>query len=404
MPEGARPLHLRAVPRRQDEACAVEPTPAVTRAAAAIERALDARAGLVVLLGEAGSGKTALLGRLREDLAARGRTVLLARVPDDPEAVLAHVLTALGDKVEDPVRTRRRRLREIVAARGGAVMLVDDAHALGGATLLSLAALASGRGRSALQLVLAGEPELAVRLREVRAVAVRIEPLAAAEVRAYVARRFPPADGAPTVFTPGALDLIARMSGGVPRAIDALCRASSREAAARGDGWVTPGIVLGVWRARESHAQLPEAASPPAAPPPRRRRLGAALLVSLAFAILLLALGRTPRSVPPPALQRGLPPPASLAAAVSSEPASTPLPEPRPFPREVGPGQWSVQVAAVRDAAAALSARETLARRGLQAVVAPAVVGGTTWHRVLVGRYATRADAARAAATLGPLP
>src|SRR5579884_2327309 len=93
MPEGARPLHLRAVPRRQDEACAVEPTPAVTRAAAAIERALDARAGLVVLLGEAGSGKTALLGRLREDLAARGRTVLLARVPDDPEAVLAHVRT-----------------------------------------------------------------------------------------------------------------------------------------------------------------------------------------------------------------------------------------------------------------------------------------------------------------------
>src|SRR5579885_163254 len=403
MPEGARPLHLRAVPRRQDEAAAVEPTPAVTRAAAAIERALDARAGLVVLLGEAGSGKTALLDRLREDLAARGRTVLLARVPDDPEAVLAHVLTALGDKVEGPLRTRRR-LREIVAARGGAVMLVDDAHALGGATLLSLAALASGHGRSPLKVVLAGEPELAVRLREVPAVAVRIEPLTVAEVAAYVARRFPPADGASTVFTPGALDLIARMSGGVPRAIDALCRASSREAAARGDGWVTPGIVLGVWRARESHAQLPEAASPPAAPPPRRRRLGAAPLVSLAFAILLLALGRTPRSVPPPALQRGLPPPASLAAAVSSEPASTPLPEPRPFPREVGPGQWSVQVAAVRDAAAALSARETLARRGLQAVVAPAVVGGTTWHRVLVGRYATRADAARAAATLGPLP
>jgi type II secretory pathway predicted ATPase ExeA len=404
MPEGARPLHLRAVPRRQDEAPApapAEPTPAVARAAAAIERALDARAGVIVLLGEAGSGKTALLGRLRDDLAARNRTVLLAPVPDDPEAVLAQVLTALGDKVEGPVRTRRRRLRELVAARGGAVMLVDDAHALGGATLLSLAALASGGGRSPLKVVLAGEPELAVRLREVSAVAVRIEPLTVAEVRAYVARRFAPADGASTVFTPGALDLIARMSGGVPRAIDALCGASSREAAARGEGWVTPGIVLGVWRARESHGQLTEAASPPA---PRRRRLGAALLVSLAVAILLLALGRTPRSVPPPALQRGLPPPASLAAAVASEPAKAPPPKPRPFPREVGPGQWSVQVAAVRDAAAALSARETLARRGLAAVVAPAVLGGTTWHRVLVGRYATRAEAERAAVTLGPLP
>jgi general secretion pathway protein A len=403
MPEGARPLHLRAVPRRQDEAPApapVEPTPAVARAAAAIERALDARAGLVVLLGEAGSGKTVLLGRLRDDLAARGRTVLLAPVPDDPEAVLAQVLAALGEKVEGQVRTRRRRLRELLAACGGAVMLVDDAHALGGATLLSLAALASGRGRSALQLVLAGEPELAVRLREVRAVAVRIEPLAAAEVRAYVARRFPPADGAPTVFTPGALDLIARMSGGVPRAIDALCAASLREASAHGDGWVTPGIVLGVWRARKSQAQLPQATSPP-----RRRCRGAVLLVSLAFAILLLALGRTPRQAPPP---RVSPRPALVAtppmASLSSDPVSTPRSEPRPFPREVGPGQWSVQVAAVRDAAAASRARETLARRGLAAVVAPGLVGGTTWHRVLVGRYATRADAERAAATLGAVP
>src|SRR5579885_2065023 len=275
MPEGARPLHLRAVPRRQDEAAAVEPTPAVTRAAAAIERALDARAGLVVLLGEAGSGKTALLDRLREDLAARGRTVLLARVPDDPEAVLAHVLTALGDKVEGPLRTRRR-LREIVAARGGAVMLVDDAHALGGATLLSLAALASGHGRSPLKVVLAGEPELAVRLREVPAVAVRIEPLTVAEVAAYVARRFPPADGASTVFTPGALDLIARMSGGVPRAIDALCRASSREAAARGGAPRVAGLRDPAPRPR-SHAPAGAAAARvPAARPGRDPAAGVA--------------------------------------------------------------------------------------------------------------------------------
>jgi type II secretory pathway predicted ATPase ExeA len=404
MPEGARPLHLRAVSRRQDEAQApapAEPTPAMVRAAAAIERALDARAGVIVLLGEAGSGKTALLGRLGDALAARGRTVLRAPLSDDPEAVVAAAVTALGARVEGPGRARRRRLRELVAARGGAVMLVDDAHALAAAALRRLASLASGRGIGPLQLVLAGEAELAVRLRDVAAVAVRVEPLTGAEVGAYVARRFPPADGASTVFTPGALDLIARMSGGVPRAIDALCRASVEHAAAHGEGWVTPGVVLAVWRARESHGQLPEAASPPA---PRRRRLGAALLASAAFAMLLVALGRTPRPVPPPAPPRGLPPPASLAAAVSSEPVQGLPPAPRPFPREVAPGQWSIQVAALRDAAAARSARETLARRGLAAVVAPAVVGSTTWHRVLAGRYATRADAERAAATLAPLP
>jgi|GEM_PF-1610356 len=413
MSQRARPAQLQAVPRGAAlRPRPGEPTPAATRAAAAVERALDAHASLVVLLGEAGSGKTSLLGRLREALGARGAAVLLAPVPADPEAVLGAMLTALGGPADGPRRMLRRRLDELVATGTGATVLVDDAHVLGDGVLRELVSLAAGGGRRALRLVLAGEPELAVRLRDVPAVAVRIEPLTAAEVCAYVAGRFAPAERQPGAFTPGALELIARMSAGVPRAIDALCVAALGHANAHGEASVTPTTVLAVWRARAAKTAVVPAA-PAIASPSRRAWLASAVAVPLVFAVLLLGLGlvRAPRSGAPalpavaaapaqaPALET-----VPVAAPAVAAPLPAPRPDARPFARRVGPGRWALQVAATRDAAAAAAAREQLARRGLEAVVVSAVVGEATWQRVLVGPYATRADAEEAAAALGPLP
>jgi septal ring-binding cell division protein DamX len=198
----------------------------------------------------------------------------------------------------------------------------------------------------------------------------------------------------------------------MPREIDALCSGSLRHAAAAGEGWVTPGMVLQAWRARKRQPQHPVAVSPPP-PPPRRRRRAPALVVPLAFAALLLALGRTPRPPAPADRRPAAPRPMPIAVAPETPapdlPASSgPPPAARapvqPFPRQVGPRQWRLQVAALRDAAAARAAREQLARRGLDAEIVPAVVEQTMWHRVLVGRYSTRADAERAATTLAALP
>jgi cell division protein FtsN len=52
-----------------------------------------------------------------------------------------------------------------------------------------------------------------------------------------------------------------------------------------------------------------------------------------------------------------------------------------------------VQVSSTTDAIEAELEREWFAERGQSAFVMPAEVGGTRWQRVLVGRYATRAEA-----------
>jgi rare lipoprotein A len=71
------------------------------------------------------------------------------------------------------------------------------------------------------------------------------------------------------------------------------------------------------------------------------------------------------------------------------------------LPDEAGaraaPAGFVVQVGAFTSRARAESLRETLAREGSEAIIAPAVLGDETYYRVRVGAYADRA-AARAAA------
>lgn len=86
-----------------------------------------------------------------------------------------------------------------------------------------------------------------------------------------------------------------------------------------------------------------------------------------------------------------------------------PLPRPRhraarlPFARRMTNGSWTVQVSSTTDAVEAELEREWLAHRGEEAFVMPAAVRGTTWQRVLVGGYPTRAEAEAGLARLRSL-
>jgi cell division septation protein DedD len=72
----------------------------------------------------------------------------------------------------------------------------------------------------------------------------------------------------------------------------------------------------------------------------------------------------------------------------------------RPFARRLSNGSWAVQVSSTTDAIEAELEREWLAGRGEEAFVMPAEIRGTTWQRVLVGGYATRAEAEASLARL----
>ncbi|MEU3413138.1 NACHT domain-containing protein [Streptomyces sp. NPDC006658] len=116
------------------------PLPGRTRTATAVEAALTARPGTVVLEGAAGAGKTALALHVARHLAARspaGTPVLFARLrgsaPDgpaaDPAAVLETFLRLLGvtgDRIPHGVAARAALYRRLLAGTD-AVVVLDDA-------------------------------------------------------------------------------------------------------------------------------------------------------------------------------------------------------------------------------------------------------------------------------------
>jgi cell division septation protein DedD len=96
----------------------------------------------------------------------------------------------------------------------------------------------------------------------------------------------------------------------------------------------------------------------------------------------------------------------TLAPMVAEYPSEHLQPPPRPrgkrspFVRRRADGTWTVQVIATVDAVEADLEREWFDSIGEPAFVDEADVRGTTWQRVQVGRYATRAEAADTLARL----
>ena len=73
----------------------------------------------------------------------------------------------------------------------------------------------------------------------------------------------------------------------------------------------------------------------------------------------------------------------------------------QPFARRLEDGSWTVQVASTTDAWEAEAEREWFSRQKEPVFLMPGTVRGTTWQRVMIGRYPTSADAARAVGRLG---
>jgi hypothetical protein len=143
----------------------------------------------------------------------------------------------------------------------------------------------------------------------------------------------------------------------------------------------------------------PIAAGPPPLPPPPAAATGG--IAEAAGAPPVEEIPASPE--PAPALE------APEAAAHLDEAAAlaraNPLVRPRrprgrPFARRLDGSTWTVQVAATTDVLEAELAREWFAERGEAAFVSSAEVRGQLWQRVLVGRYATSADAERTVARL----
>jgi general secretion pathway protein A len=319
--------------------------PVVTAALDAIAAGIAEHAGLLLLVGEVGTGKTTLVRQLLDTLPEQVRTVLVLHPTVEFDEILDHLLLELGIPVVGGDRSvLLARLAEFLrehARDGTVVVFFDEAQALRDSTLAALPELLDlivEQGRPAIQLVLAGQPELdgrlaaraLARVRARVAVTARLEALSRDRVAAYMRARLERAQARdPELFTAEAIDRIAARSQGIPRVINVLCENALVAAFAEGQHRITAPLIDAVW-ADYAPLHQPEGApmpSPPAdaglaaeeaadaaAPRARRRRLALAAAAVLLLALVpLLATRPWQRPAPPPRAQLAeAPPPAEI--------------------------------------------------------------------------------------------
>lgn len=210
-----------------------------SRAHAHLVYGLSQREGFVVVTGEVGAGKTTLIERLCAELDPS--TYSIARIMTSQvqgDDLLRLVADGFGVASDGTKASLLRGIMETLRAGDEAgrrhLLIVDEAQALPVPALEELRMLSNvtESGRALLQVILLGQPQLRRilaspdldQLRQRVLASYHLAGLSVAETHAYVEHRLAAVGwtGNPS-WGPGALDLVHRYSGGIPRRINRLC-------------------------------------------------------------------------------------------------------------------------------------------------------------------------------------
>jgi type II secretory pathway predicted ATPase ExeA len=216
-------------------------TPQHREALTTLEYGLSARTGIVLLVGDAGTGKTTIVHAALQSESARQNRVVYLNNPALTRTEFIEFLAASFGLSADAAKSKTRCLAELTqvlaerhAAGTMAALIIDEAQCLPDDLLEEIRLLANIESASEklLSIVLSGQPELADRLNRpsLRQLKQRIglrcalRALTMAQTNAYIAARVGFAGGdAGQIFTAEAMRAVHERSGGIPRTISVIC-------------------------------------------------------------------------------------------------------------------------------------------------------------------------------------
>ncbi len=213
-------------------------SPKHKEALACMEFGLLRDVGLMLITGEIGIGKTTLIQHLLSHIEGQIKIACIANTNVSADQLLLLILQAFGGAVQSDhkaitIQALEQLLHQLHARNQRPLLIVDDAQNLAFEALEEIRLLSNlqKNTRALVQIILVGQPELKARLVAPQlasfvqriGVSYHLRPFTEPETRAYIVHRLRKVGGRPDIFSPGAMDLIYRVTGGIPRAVNHLC-------------------------------------------------------------------------------------------------------------------------------------------------------------------------------------
>lgn len=235
------------------------PSPTHLQALDSLRNGILGGRGFMTLIAEPGMGKTTLLYQLIEQMPQTSRTAYLFQTQCNSLEFMQYLLHEVGvDPAGMGLVAMHRRLNEMLfneMVQGKQFLLiVDESQNLSKAVLETIRLLSNFETAHSklLQIVLAGQSELATKLKQPElsqllqrvTVMASLEALSFEETAAYIRHRLKLAGhSGDDLFDPAAFAAVYRRTRGIPRNINRVCHAALEQAAADKALVVTAAIV-----------------------------------------------------------------------------------------------------------------------------------------------------------------
>ncbi len=205
-----------------------------------LEYGLTENVGFILLTGEVGSGKTTLIQCILGQLGQNTVAAVIFNSKLTAGELLRMIMTqfelAPVENKTDNLNALNEFLINCYASGRQALLIIDEAQNLTPDAIEEVRMLSNlqTESQTLLQIVMVGQPELKAKLEHpsMRQVAQRIAVryhltgLNREDTDRYISYRLETAGGPPDLFTDAAVDLIFRLSKGIPRAINLACQAA----------------------------------------------------------------------------------------------------------------------------------------------------------------------------------